>query len=52
MQITPIGPRLAAALTAQSDAYITALYPTESNHLESVSALSQPNVLFVENPLE
>lgn len=47
MQINPIDPQSAAALIAQSDAYMAALYPAESNHLESLSALSQPNVLLV-----
>jgi putative acetyltransferase len=47
MQITPVDPQSAAALIAQSDAYHAALYPAESNYLESLSALSQPNVLFV-----
>jgi putative acetyltransferase len=47
MQITPVDPRLAAALIAHSDAYMAALYPAESNHLENLSALSLPNVLFV-----
>lgn len=30
-----------------SDAYLASLYPAESNHLEDVEALSQPNVHFV-----
>lgn len=47
MQINPIDPQSAAALIAQSDAYMAALYPAESNHLESLSALGQPNVLLV-----
>jgi putative acetyltransferase len=47
MPITPVNPQSAAALIALSDAYMAALYPAESNHLESLSALSQPNVLLV-----
>jgi len=34
------------SLLAHSDAYMTALYPPESNHLESVAALQQANVAF------
>jgi putative acetyltransferase len=34
-------------LIEQSDAYLTALYPPESNHLESIEALLQPNVCFL-----
>jgi len=30
-----------------SDAYMAALYPSESNHLESVQALIRPNVYFL-----
>jgi putative acetyltransferase len=37
----------AQALIAQSDAYMTALYPSESNHLESIESLKLPNVLFL-----
>jgi hypothetical protein len=37
----------AQALIAQSDAYMTALYPPESNHLESIESLKSPNVLFL-----
>ena len=49
MHITPIDPLLpeAQALLAQSDAYMAALYPAESNHLESAQALRQSHVLFV-----
>jgi len=49
MHIKPIDPLSpeAQALIAQSDAYMTALYPAESNHLESAEALRQPHVLFV-----
>jgi putative acetyltransferase len=32
------------ALIALSDEYLSALYPPESNHLESLTALSAPNV--------
>ncbi len=35
------------ALIDRSDAYLTALYPPASNHLESVAALSAPSVLFL-----
>ncbi|MDQ0453776.1 GNAT family N-acetyltransferase [Rhizobium paknamense] len=34
------------ALLAQSDAYMAALYPSESNHLLDVSALEKPEVKF------
>jgi putative acetyltransferase len=37
----------ARRLIALSDQYMNALYPAESNHLESVEALQQPNVCFV-----
>lgn len=35
------------AMIAWSDAYYVALYPVESNHLESSNDLKKPNVLFV-----
>jgi putative acetyltransferase len=35
------------ALLRQSDAYFASLYPTESNHLVDIAALSAPNVRFV-----
>lgn len=46
MKIAPIDPGLpeVATLLEQSDRYMAALYPAESNHLESVTDLSQPNV--------
>jgi putative acetyltransferase len=34
-------------LMAHSDAYMSALYPGESNHLESPEALARPHVRFV-----
>jgi putative acetyltransferase len=36
-----------AALLAQSDAHVAALYPPESNHMENAASLSQPNVHFI-----
>jgi putative acetyltransferase len=49
MRIEPADPESdgARALIALSDAYMTTLYPAESNHLESASALKAPNVLFL-----
>ncbi|MES2126505.1 MAG: GNAT family N-acetyltransferase [Pseudomonadota bacterium] len=49
MNIVPLDPARAdaQALLALSDAYMQALYPAESNHLESPLALAQPNVLFL-----
>lgn len=47
MQIEPSHPSSAVALLAASDAYMAALYPAESNHLEPLDMLAQPNVLFV-----
>jgi putative acetyltransferase len=41
--IDPADPRV-GVLIAESDAYLGALYPAESNHLEDVAALCQPNV--------
>lgn len=48
MRIELLDPATPAAveLLRQSDAYMSALYPAESNHLESVSALRAPNVRF------
>ncbi len=40
-------PAEAADLIAQLDAYHTNLYPAESNHLLSLDALRQPNVMFL-----
>jgi len=49
MNIDLLDPRSegARALLALSDAYAAALYPAESNHMESVDVLAQPNVLFL-----
>lgn len=49
MRIEPTDPESdgALALIAMSDTYMTALYPAESNHLESPKALKAPNVLFL-----
>lgn len=49
MRIEPTDPESdsARALIAMSDTYMTALYPAESNHLESARALQAPNVLFL-----
>jgi len=49
MRIEPTDPESdsAQALIALSDSYMTALYPAESNHLESAEALKAPNVLFL-----
>jgi putative acetyltransferase len=49
MNIKPTDPRIEAVRTmlTLSDEYMGALYPAESNHLESVDALIQPNVLFL-----
>ncbi len=46
--IARAGPRepAALALIAQSDAYLAALYPPESNHLLDPEALSRPEVRF------
>ncbi|HUN90753.1 MAG TPA: GNAT family N-acetyltransferase [Burkholderiaceae bacterium] len=48
IRVERVSPALPAVrrLIAQSDAYMAALYPAESNHLESVSALQQPHVAF------
>lgn len=37
----------ARKLIALSDEYLAALYPPESNHLESIEALQRPNVRFM-----
>lgn len=49
MKAERIDPASAAAgrLIALSDAYMAALYPAESNHLESVQALVEDNVMFL-----
>ena len=49
MQIEPLDPHSPAAMSllAQSDAYMAALYPSESNHLEDPHGLSQPRVRFI-----
>jgi putative acetyltransferase len=44
--IDPADPR-ARVLLDQSDVYMNALYPPQSNHLEGVEALQLPNVFFV-----
>jgi putative acetyltransferase len=48
MRIEPTDPAAPAVqqLLALSDAYLSALYPAESNHLENVAALQQANVAF------
>ena len=47
--IAPLDPQTPQALhlLACSDAYLGALYPAESNHLESADSLARPNVHFV-----
>ncbi|MBI1771845.1 MAG: GNAT family N-acetyltransferase [Burkholderiales bacterium] len=49
MKIEKTDPASEAAgrLIAMSDAYMGDLYPAESNHLESVAALKQDNVIFL-----
>lgn len=49
MQIKVLDPLSAAAaeLLTLSDSYMAALYPAESNHMESPVALTLPNVLFL-----
>jgi putative acetyltransferase len=49
VELRPLDPHdtAAAALLAQSDAYMAALYPAESNHMESAASLTQPHVLFL-----
>ena len=49
MRIENLDPRDpdAAELIAASDAFYEGLYPPESNHLESVDDLGQPNVIFI-----
>lgn len=46
--IRPLDPASSGArqLIELSDAYLAALYPPESNHLETVEALQRPNVCF------
>jgi putative acetyltransferase len=46
---TPVSPLSTGArrLIALADAYMTALYPPESNYLESAEALAQPHVRFL-----
>ena len=48
MRIEPTSPDSegARALIAMSDAYMAELYPSESNHLESVQSLMAANVAF------
>ncbi|OWQ93763.1 GNAT family N-acetyltransferase [Roseateles aquatilis] len=49
MQIQALDPHSPAAMSllAQSDAYMAALYPSESNHLEDPHSLAQPQVRFI-----
>ncbi|MET0207568.1 MAG: GNAT family N-acetyltransferase [Burkholderiaceae bacterium] len=49
MQVQALDPHSEAALSllAQSDAYMAALYPADSNHLESPQALAQPRTHFI-----
>ena len=47
IQITDPDRRAVRDLIARSDQYMASLYPPESNHLEPVSALQSPNVLFL-----
>jgi len=49
VRVERVDPALPAVrdLISRSDAYMVALYPPESNHLESVEALSAPNVFFL-----
>jgi putative acetyltransferase len=49
MNIERVDPSSEAAgrLIAMSDAYMAALYPVESNHMLSVDALLQDNVIFL-----
>ncbi|BBB59560.1 acetyltransferase [Undibacterium sp. KW1] len=49
MMIERVDPASEAAgrLIAMSDAYMAALYPAESNHMLSVDALRQDNVIFL-----
>lgn len=42
-RVSPESPAL-GVLIALSDDYLSSLYPAESNHLESLAALSAPNV--------
>jgi putative acetyltransferase len=49
MIATPVDPTSPAArrLIARSDAYMSALYPAESNHFDSPEMLAQPHVRFL-----
>jgi putative acetyltransferase len=49
MIAAPVDPTSSGArrLIALADTYMAALYPAESNHLESPEALAQPHVRFV-----
>lgn len=44
MTLQRIQPQCAAHLIAELDDYLNMLYPAESNHLATITALSQPNV--------
>ncbi len=49
VNIEPLNPKSTAAqaLIAKSDVYLAALYPAESNHIESIQALALPSALFL-----
>jgi putative acetyltransferase len=49
VSVRPLDPTSeeAARLLRLADEYATALYPPESNHLDSAEALSRPNVAFL-----
>jgi putative acetyltransferase len=47
MQIAIIDPEQALALIHELDVYQAVLYPAESNHLDSLETLRQPNVVFL-----
>jgi putative acetyltransferase len=49
VEIRPVDPASADArrLIEELDAYLTGLYPSESNHLLPVEALREPNVVFL-----
>jgi putative acetyltransferase len=46
MIVREVSPAAAARLIASADAYMESLYPSSSNHLESIEALQRPNVAF------
>jgi putative acetyltransferase len=47
LRIETCDPQVGADLIAASDAYMSKLYPAESNHFEDIAALRLPNVTFV-----